>query len=508
MALDAASKSMVVYGPNGAGKSSFVDAMEYAIQDGKLAHLTHEYSGRNQEKAIVNTHTPVGKSTGFEITFEDDSKLEMKIARNGTHVTSGLGAEAIRAWEYRRTILRQDEVAEFIRSRKGEKYSALLPLFGLHELEVGAENLRQLMRTIERKAALTYKQGTLNQTRAKRTQVFSADSDEKIDLAIGTLHSKYCSVVPASNALDRCNDLEEAIAQRIGLLTLENQRHLALTSIGNVNLAGALHAVQNANTKLAVSVEPLIKEKLEVLHSVTAFATAIACEGEGEGEVACPACGRSISVSEFKAHIKSERERLSGIIVSFEERRAAITVFIDVVKGIKATFARTEIAAWRDMLKRESLGSNANWLDQYIPEALRDSLTEADLATIEENCIPITSSAKAASLYAPPDVKEISHDKTLIETAKAVFEAKELEEELSKTQQLITFLEAVETGVRDEIRSRSAAVITDISTDIGTMWKTLHPHEPIEDVRLYLPEDDKAIDIALKFCNCSPRSGG
>ena len=36
VALDAASKSMVVYGPNGAGKSSFVDAMEYAIQDGKL----------------------------------------------------------------------------------------------------------------------------------------------------------------------------------------------------------------------------------------------------------------------------------------------------------------------------------------------------------------------------------------------------------------------------------------------------------------------------------------
>ena len=31
------------------------------------------------------------------------------------------------------------------------------------------------------------------------------------------------------------------------------------------------------------------------------------------------------------------------------------------------------------------------------------------------------------------------------------------------------------------------------------MWKTLHPGEPIEDIRLYLPEDDKAIDIALKF---------
>ena len=31
------------------------------------------------------------------------------------------------------------------------------------------------------------------------------------------------------------------------------------------------------------------------------------------------------------------------------------------------------------------------------------------------------------------------------------------------------------------------------------MWKALHPGEPIEDVRLYLPEGDKAIDIALRF---------
>src|ERR1700716_1596982 len=31
------------------------------------------------------------------------------------------------------------------------------------------------------------------------------------------------------------------------------------------------------------------------------------------------------------------------------------------------------------------------------------------------------------------------------------------------------------------------------------MWKSLHPGEPIENVRLYLPDDDKAIDIALKF---------
>src|SRR5277367_1641829 len=36
-------------------------------------------------------------------------------------------------------------------------------------------------------------------------------------------------------------------------------------------------------------------------------------------------------------------------------------------------------------------------------------------------------------------------------------------------------------------------------TDIGAMWKVLHPGEPIENVHLYMPDEDKAIDIALRF---------
>jgi ABC-type hemin transport system ATPase subunit len=495
VALDAACKSMVVYGPNGAGKSSFVDAMEYAIRDGKIAHLTHEYSGRNQEKAIVNTHTPTGKNTELEITFQDDSKLGVRIARNGTHSISGAGSGATQTWEYRRMILRQDEVADFIRSRKGEKYSALLPLFGLHDLEVAAENLRQLVRAIERKSALAHKEGAFGQTRAKRTQVFGTDGDEQIQENVMTLHSKYCPNSPTINILVCCNDLEAAIAERMSVLSVENQRHVTLSAIVNANLTGALQAVRNANAMLAASVEPLIKEKLEVLRSVSVFATAMVLEGE----VACPACGRPVPVSEFRAHVKSEQERLREIIASFEERRTAITVLIDVVKSIKATFAKTELTAWRETLESGTLKRTTDWIGQYLPEALRRSLIEADLATIENNCFPIIGAAKEASRNAPPDVKDLSDDKALIEAAKAVFMAKDLEEQISRTQELIAFLNAVETGVRDEIRTRSEAVIKCISTDIGTMWKTLHPGEPIEDVRLYLQEDDKAIDIALKF---------
>ena len=71
VALDAEGKSWGIYGCNGAGKSSFVDLIEYGIKGGKIGHLVSEHSGRNQENAIPNTHTPANCNTEFWIKFQD-----------------------------------------------------------------------------------------------------------------------------------------------------------------------------------------------------------------------------------------------------------------------------------------------------------------------------------------------------------------------------------------------------------------------------------------------------
>ena len=493
--LEPSSKSMVVYGQNGTGKSSFVDAVEYVVNNGKLAHLTHEYSGRYQEKAIPNTHTPADRHTEFWIKFQDSAELTVKIARNGTHTKAGAEAINMGAWDYRRTVLRQDEVAEFIRSRKGEKYSALLPLFGLHELEVAAENLRQLNKFVETQSKLAQKQGALEQIAVKRMQAFGDDSDEAIEAKIVELHRKYCPKSKAIEALARWKELEIELAQRINEFSVKERRHLVLRTIADLDLAGSVKAVRDANAKLAGSVEPLITEKLEVLQSADAFTAKL----KDEGEVACPACGQAIPVDQFKAHVKAEQERLKEIIAIFAERRTTISTLIDDLKTVKATLGKAEIATWRDELKQQFLKTSVEWIEQCNAEALRQSLSEDDLKAIEDNCLPVIKAAHEVSQDAPPDIKDLSNNKTLVEAAKAIFEAKKLATEISKIEGLIAFINSVEAGVREEIRERSDAVINEISGDIGAMWKTLHPGEPIDNVRLYLPEDDKAIDIALKF---------
>jgi predicted ATPase len=205
--LEANGGSIVIYGQNGAGKSSFVDAIEYVVKDGKIEHLAHEYSGRNQEKGIPNTHTPADRSTELLLKFMNDAELSVKVARNGTHTKSGAEAINMAAWDYRRTVLRQNEVAEFIHSRKGEKYSALLPLLGLHELEVAAENLRQIARSIEQQSKVTQKQGALQQTLEERKEAFGSHTDEIIAANVDKLHKKYCPKSEVAETLCQCIEL-------------------------------------------------------------------------------------------------------------------------------------------------------------------------------------------------------------------------------------------------------------------------------------------------------------
>jgi hypothetical protein len=493
--LGAEGKSMGVYGCNGAGKSSFVDSVEYGIKGGKIGHLVSEYSGRHQEKAIPNTHTPANCNTGFSIKFQDDSELNVNIARNGTHTRAGADAVKMQEWDYRRIVLRQDEVAEFIRSRKGDKYSALLPLFGLHELEIAAENLRQLAKVIDQQGKLQQKQGALGQIAVQRKQAFGDAKDAAIEAKIAELYGKYCPAGSAAAAFERCKEVEAALGSRIGALTDDNKRYLSLRTIAELEFAAAVKAVRDANAKLAGSVEPLISEKLAVLQSADAFAAKL----EDTGEIHCPACGQPVEADEFKAHVKAEQERLRDIITVFEERRSAVATLIDRLKALKATLAKAELAGWLAKAKDTPVGSSAEWIAQCDAESYRRALREDDLVAVEMHCPSVVTAANEASRDAPPDLADLAKDKATIDAAKSVVDSRALAAEIARIEGLIAFVNATEAGVRTEIRERAETVIGEISADIGAMWKALHPGEPIENVRLYLPEEDKAIDIALRF---------
>ena len=498
VALEPDCKSMLIYGANGSGKSSFVDAVEFVIKDGKIGHLAHEYSGKRQEKAIPNTHKPQGEKTIFSIKFKDALEIKTEFQLDGSWMISGEEAVDMGSWDYRRTVLRQDEVASFIHDTKGGKYSALLSLLGLHHLEMAAENLRQLEKAVDEISKLREVKSNLRELQTRRLGTFGTDSDSQVIAKIEDLHLKYCATNAAAtmDVLTRCDELTLALGKRIAESSAAERRHVALQDTAALDLEGDIGKVLTASVKLADDIEPLISEKLELLQSASDFVDKLG----DEKEVICPACGRPFSVDAFQAHVKSERVRLGDIIDTYNTRKLAIENLCNTVRSLKSNLSKADVKQWRDELASGPLGASFMYLETISIEALRTSCGEKDLKALEGALLPLINAAMADSRDAPPSALQLSTDKHTIQTGRAIFAAKEQAAAVERAETLISFINSLEQGIREEIRLRSQTVISEITADIQNMWAILHPGEAIDEVRLYLPKDtDKAIDIGLKF---------
>lgn len=490
-------KSMAVYGVNGSGKSSFVDAVEYVLNAGTIRHLAHEYSGKRQEKAIPNTHIPEDQGAEVSIEFTDDAPLRVEIGRDGSSSSSGGDTAAMATWDYGRTVLRQDEVASFICGTKGEKYSALLPLLGLHRLEVAAENLRKLGKAVEEESQLKELTVSVKEVAAKQADTFGTGTEAHIVQAIERLHAKYCAKNSATTEPSaRCEELKTAVDLFIADSSTHLKRHVALQDAAKCDLEGKVEAVRTANAKLAGAVEPLITEKLEVLQSTKTFVDRLG----DRRDVECPACGRLIAVDVFQAHVTGEQERLQELIEIFDDRKTAIGALCDSVSSLRSSLGKDDVKSWREELVRGPLADNFTHLDGMDVDGLRTSCSEADLKAIAGKLPPLIDAAALSSKDAPPDVKQLSTDRKTIEVAQVVFASKEQAASVERANALGSFVSSLEQSVREEIRLRSQAVIGELSKDVKAMWATLHPGQAIQEVHLYLPEDaDKAIDIGLTF---------
>lgn len=495
VSLDASSKSVVVYGPNGSGKSSFIDAVEYIIHKGKLEHLAHEYSGRRQEKGIINTHTPVGIQSKLQFDFDDGKNLCALIKTSGEYSLSGTIQSAMDGWEYMRTILRQHEVADFITGTKGEKYSALLPLLGLHNLEFIAENFRQLARTVERESKIANHKSKIDEIKERRRAKMGETSLATVSSTIDSIYVKYVPNGKDVGLSDRCGKIREAIEKQIEGLDASKKLHTILTEIGELQISENIKSVREATSNLAVAADPLIQEKLEILQSAETFNSKLG----GDSNFNCPACGREISADEFKSHVDSEKKRLQSILSLFSLHKTAVANLCSTVRTAKDNFEKEGLNDWKETLSKGHT-DNVQWLAGLDVEMLRGNCSEANLGLLESRLVPLIEMAATIAGNPAGDVRQLIADKETVQIASEMVEEGTISEIVDKTQSLINLLQTIEAGARQEIREKSQKIIDDISADIQKMWEVLHPDKKIENVRLYLPDDtDKAVDVRLKF---------
>ena len=491
--LDMACKSLVVYGANASGKSSFVDALEFALNEGRISHLAHEYSGRKLENSVPNTHKAAGTRCGFAIAFCNGAEFKVEIGDDGSVTYSG----SMSGWDYRRTVLRQEEVVEFIRDTKGGKYSALLPLFGLQEMEIAAENLRQLARNVATHSGLESTRVTVAQLKSKRSSVFGSDSDDGIITKLKALHGAHCPGEPTpAEGLALCSDLITSFEKRIEQYTAEQRRHAALADLANVKFESDVATIRRANGALASEADPLVSEKLAVLQAVEPFAKKLP---EGR-EIHCPACGRSVPAIQFRTHVAEEMLRLSEIRNTFTARAVAMANISDSVKILKGSLGKPDLKVWKEELSKLVPPDHIQYLDSVDADRVRARCEETDLLQIETKLQTIVDAAAGGSSQALPDIRDLIKDKAIVEAANEILKGASQFVRLGEAEALIRMIQGLEKLTRDQIRLRAGAVIGEISDDIKNMWSILHPGEAIQDVHLYVPkETDKAIDIGLMF---------
>jgi energy-coupling factor transporter ATP-binding protein EcfA2 len=493
--LTCGSKSVVVYGANGSGKSTFADAVEYLVRR-RIRHLAHEYSGSRQEKGIRNTATAENAPSKIRIELEAGQFIHAEIDGAGNpHFASnppGLGEE-VQGWELASLILRQDEVAEFIHSTKGDKYSALLPLLGLAELEQAAENLHRLEDAVRRRGALEQNRVRLDQLREAGNRIIPGFTEVAVEGRLTELAQRYLEYAP-EDLLELASALSLEIERRIQMVEPAARRYLLIQQIQHEALDDKSRAMLDAEAAARGQMDALLDSRISVLLSASSFAESAVTEEE----VRCPACGRPIRSAELAKHVKSELESL-GAARSF--RDAAISARRALATGIETVLkSADELDTWLGSEGHEDCRSAiARLRSATLPTADREWPT--DVLDLLGDVIPaITSTMDRAVEQVPASTTQLVADKQVADFASSLPVISSLEQEVSRVAGIAATVASAKDAVRTRIRRRTTEIIQDISSEVQRLWSKIHPGEPITDVHLYVPEEaDKAIDVGLRF---------
>jgi hypothetical protein len=158
------------------------------------------------------------------------------------------------------------------------------------------------------------------------------------------------------------------------------------------------------------------------------------------------------------------------------------------------------VAEWLRMPLQKECADHLSALEAYnLARGGIERSREQDEAIVM-HLATVTAHFQIATDSAPPTTTQLFADKAVVDAAGALPEIGKLECEIAAISDLIEGLAACENALRTAIRTQTSDILQAISEEIRRLWSKLHPAEPIEGIKLYLPEDaDKAIDIGLRF---------
>jgi energy-coupling factor transporter ATP-binding protein EcfA2 len=499
--LDTDMKNVVVYGANGAGKSNFADALEYIIGEGKVKHLIHKNIGSKQEKGIVNTHKPKDCDSTATIIFDGGIQVYVQIKQDGELIFGSEPKEIInfvQTWQLERLLLRQDEVAKFIVDTPGGKYSVLLPLLGLDDLERAADNTTKLHKSISEISKLGINKGVIILLRQEVDKYFTDTSDVELLKVLKIISENYgIKIKLTEDVFEIAKKLHQSIMVKFDSISPTISIHTTFNRIFEEDLPSKLSTALKRENEIKDKIDELLDIRIEILQKAASYNKNVE---KGTIDILCPACGRGIRKEDFERHVNTELKKLQQLCSA---RDQTIKARQNLKESVSRVLAYTNDHYFKDWLAQEpqkKLKESLISLTEINLEKLQERFTSETQVTLSSIIPVINEAVKVGIEKEPPSNKKLLEDIDVIKAINNLPEIRKLEKHITVTTQILEALENSTLKIRETIKEKTEGMISQISKDIQYLWSKLHPNEPIEDVKLYIPEDeDKSIDVGLKF---------
>jgi hypothetical protein len=200
----------------------------------------------------------------------------------------------------------------------------------------------------------------------------------------------------------------------------------------------------------------------------------------------------------MREHVDAELASLEKAEQHAADFRHAKEKLRRTASSIVSACQSQEIQAWASEAEDNRILGAVNAAAAF--ELPQEDFDEEEVARAQDILGQAVAMAAAAGSFLPTPATELAHAKERLQAAQDLVAAETRVADSRAAERLANRIAEIESELRDEIHDQSREVIASISEDIQRFWEILHPGEPIEDVRLHVPEDsDKAIDIALKF---------
>lgn len=494
--LDTGGKSVVIYGDNATGKSSFADAFEFIIRKGRILHLQHEYA--REENSIINTAAPTGAPARAIFEFDTGEYVSVLIPSEETNTYDADPPEFlgdIQSWQIAQHLLRQDEIANFIKKTKSDKYSALSPLLGLDYYEQIADNISLINNQIVKESKLEYLKGVLSKINDEIKTHFPSLKDEEVQSLITKRITEY-DIEITEDIFESVKNAEKEIDKRLNELEPEIRKYATFKSILRINIVEDIDEYLKTYQEAEIIRDEILEHKINILEESSKLKDIYE-----EGVIECPACGREIALSDFKAHIETE-------LVSLNEYRK----YKRAIMILKTIISRrvNEI-----VILANSDEDFKKWLETPNGSLINESLVFFKDSSIREpgkiwaivdliearKYLGILSEGLANELKdEPKEAVELSEDRDFLLTAMKIPEYYEKEAIIEKITILQKGLDEALNKLRGKISEITKATLDVISDDVRRIWSKLHPREPIENISLMQSKRlETAIDISLQF---------